>query len=89
MSSGVIGVQDLPGLAGESDQPQVAIPPAGTLRDIMHSVEKQVIARALMACGGNRGKTAQALDISRRALQYKIEEHGLGKAVLESDQPAE
>ncbi len=85
MSSGVIGVQDLPGLAGDGDQPQVAIPHAGTLRDIMHRVEKQVIARALKACGGNRGKTAQALDISRRALQYKIDEHGLGKAVTESE----
>ncbi|HWQ61780.1 MAG TPA: helix-turn-helix domain-containing protein, partial [Negativicutes bacterium] len=89
MSSGVIGAQDLPGLALDSIPPRVVIPEAGTLRDIMHQIEKQIIARTLKACGGNRGKTAQVLDISRRALQYKIDEHSLGKAVLESDQAAE
>jgi two-component system response regulator AtoC len=89
MSSGVIGSQDLPGLATDSLPPRVVIPETGTLRDIMHQVEKQVIARTLKACGGNRGKTAQVLDISRRALQYKIDEHGLGKAVLDGDQAAE
>ena len=89
MSSGVIGPNDLPGLVADSAPPQVAIPETGTLRDIMHRLEKQIIARTLRTCGGNRGKTAQSLDISRRALQYKIDEHGLGKAVLEHDQAAD
>jgi two-component system response regulator AtoC len=86
MSSGVINAQDLPGLALGSAPPRVVIPEAGTLRDILHQVEKQVIARTLQACGGSRGRTANILDISRRALQYKIDEHGLGKAVLDNDQ---
>lgn len=80
MSSGVIGLTDLPGLALASEPPQVAIPEIGTLRDILHQVERQVIIRALRANGGSRSRTAQALDISRRALLYKIDEHGLGKA---------
>jgi DNA-binding NtrC family response regulator len=89
MSSGVIGVPDLPGLSAASELPQVAIPEYGTLRDILHQVEKQVIARALRANGGSRAKTAQVLDISRRALLYKIEEHGLGKGADNQEQDAD
>ncbi len=86
MSSGVIGPQDLPGVAPGSAPSRVFLPENGTLRDILHQIEKQIIARTLQACGGNRGRTAHVLDISRRALQYKIDEHGLGKAVLDNDQ---
>ena len=85
MSSGVIGVTDLPGLTlGDEPLPMV-ISGVGTLRDILHVVEKQIIARALRAHGGSRAQTAQTLDISRRALLYKIEEHGLGKAADNSE----
>lgn len=85
MSGGVIGVSDLPGLAPGDAPTHPVIPESGTFREIMHGVERQVIARALKACGGSRVKTAQALDISRRALLYKIEEHGLGKAEAEGE----
>lgn len=81
MSSGVIGVADLPGLTIVSEPSQVSVPEIGTLRNILHQVERQVIIRALRAHGGSRSRTAQALEISRRALLYKIEEHGLGKTV--------
>lgn len=48
-----------------------------TLREMVKSVEKEAIARALHKTGGNKMQTAKLLDISRRALQYKIEEYGL------------
>ncbi|SDF86490.1 sigma-54-dependent transcriptional regulator [Sporolituus thermophilus] len=89
MSSGVIGVQDLPGLTTAAASPAIVIPETGTLREILHQVEKQVIARALKAHHGNRVKTAQALDISRRALLYKIEEYGLGREGEEEESAVE
>lgn len=37
----------------------------------------EVVAAALDACGGNRERTAEYLGISRRTLQYKIQEYQL------------
>ncbi len=48
-----------------------------TLRDRVKAVEKEAIAQALAKTGGNKLQAAKLLDISRRALQYKIEEYGL------------
>jgi two-component system response regulator AtoC len=50
----------------------------------MRQVEKQIIENALRQNHGNRVKTAKALEISRRALLYKIDEHGLGRTVWDS-----
>lgn len=79
MSSGVIDVQDLLGIIPTNEAPNIAVHEKGTLREILHQVEKDVIAKALKAHYGNRVKTALALDISRRALLYKIAEYGLEK----------
>lgn len=76
MSSGVIGVEDLPVLAQTRHLP-VEVPAAGTLKEIVRSVEKEVISRALKQNNGNKVKTAHALDISRRALLYKLSDYGL------------
>ncbi|WP_407310226.1 sigma-54-dependent transcriptional regulator [Desulfosporosinus sp. SB140] len=48
-----------------------------TLRSMVKSLEKEVIAQTLQKTGGNKLQTAKLLDISRRALHYKIEEYGL------------
>lgn len=85
MSNGIISSEDFPGLSPKSCAGKVIIPETGTLKEILHQVEKQVILRALKEHHGNRVRTAQALDISRRALLYKIEEYGLGKEGLEED----
>lgn len=50
-----------------------------TLREIVKGVEKEAIARMLEKTNGNKLKTAKLLDISRRALQYKMEEYGLAQ----------
>ncbi|APW59921.1 sigma-54-dependent transcriptional regulator [Paludisphaera borealis] len=56
-----------------------AVDPAGLLplRALLAEVERQAIRRALVACGGNRTKTAERLGISRRQLFDKIREYDL------------
>ena len=48
------------------------------LRELVNEFETKVIRAALAHNGGNRGRTAVALGISRRALLYKLQEYGLG-----------
>ncbi|HVJ48327.1 sigma-54 dependent transcriptional regulator [Desulfitobacterium sp.] len=47
------------------------------LREILAATEKAAIAEALERTGGNRAQAAQLLQISRRALIYKIQQHQL------------
>ena len=60
-----------------------AIPAAGDpieslpLRALLAEVERRAIQRALLACGGNRTRTAERLGISRRQLFDKIREYDL------------
>ncbi len=67
--------------ADESADP--AIPAAGELtetlplRALLAEVERRAIHRALVACGGNRTRTAERLGISRRQLFDKIREYDL------------
>lgn len=51
--------------------------PLPTLRQALHETERGLIAEALRRTGGNKSKTARILDISRRALQYKIDAYNL------------
>jgi two-component system, NtrC family, response regulator AtoC len=55
-----------------------------TLRDILKETESNIIRQVLGRNGGNRMKTARDLVMSRRALQYKIEEYGLAAEGHES-----
>jgi two-component system response regulator AtoC len=41
------------------------------------ALEKTLIARALERCNGNRTRAAELLDLSVRALSYKIHDYGL------------
>ncbi len=68
----------------DAEQPlDPAIPAAGDpveslpLRALLAEVERRAIQRALLACGGNRTKTAEKLGISRRQLFDKIREYDL------------
>jgi DNA-binding NtrC family response regulator len=51
--------------------------PRGALRDHVGDVERSAIVAALEACDGNQGRAAVRLGLSRRALIYKLERHGL------------
>jgi two-component system response regulator AtoC len=44
----------------------------------IREVEGRLIGEALARTGGNRTKAAELLEISYRALLYKIKDHGLG-----------
>ncbi|HEX8393286.1 MAG TPA: helix-turn-helix domain-containing protein, partial [Longimicrobium sp.] len=41
------------------------------------ALERTLIARALERCGGNRTRAADLLELSVRALSYKIRDYGL------------
>ncbi len=82
MSTGrMIFAEDLPAhLTPESPvrQGQAASSWQGkSMREIIKDTECEIIRAALRRNKGNRMKTARDLDMSRRALQYKIEEYNL------------
>ena len=43
------------------------------------ALERSLIAEALERTGGNRTRAAQLLELSHRALLYKIRDYGLGE----------
>ena len=65
--------------AGRPDRspPPATRPSDLPLRALLAEVERRAIRRALLACGGNRTRTAERLGISRRQLFDKIREYGL------------
>ena len=87
MSNGVIDLPDVSGIANPlltstpraEKSEEIVVPFAGTVREMTHCLEREIIIRTLKKHGGNRMRSAQALDISRRSLLYKLEEHGLGE----------
>lgn len=85
MSNGVIDVDHFSNLSLENDNKKINIPRVGTLKEILRQVERDVIAKTLKDHCGNRVRTAQELNISRRALLYKIEEYGLEKIHLDEN----
>ena len=54
-----------------------AMPMAPTSPASLDEAEKQAIIRALEENGNHRERTADALGISRRTLQYKLKKFGL------------
>ncbi|MCC8195127.1 MAG: sigma-54 dependent transcriptional regulator [Deltaproteobacteria bacterium] len=48
-----------------------------TMETAVESAEREALIRALNANGGHRERTAEALGISRRTLQYKLKKFGL------------
>jgi len=49
----------------------------GVVNDVKHQTESRMIREALSASGWNRRRAAMNLNISYRALLYKIQQHGL------------
>jgi two-component system response regulator AtoC len=66
-------VDPLGSAAGSADEAGADLP----LRALLAEVERRAIRRALVACGGNRTKTAQRLGISRRQLFDKLREYDI------------
>ncbi len=78
MERAVILAQDLvrPGNLPD-DLLRATVPEPGENRDVLKSVEREMIVKALRKHGGNRRLAATGLGISRRTLQYKLKEFGL------------
>ena len=77
--------EDLPPQILSAQQPQVSLaepdfssPQAATTQSL-DKAEKQAVIMALRAHNGHRQKTAEALGISRRTLQYKLRKYGLAQ----------
>ncbi len=62
------------------DTAQRALPLLGddlSIKKASRAIERELIRRSLEKTGGNRTKAAELLEISHRALLYKIKEYGL------------
>lgn len=77
-----IAVQDLPADLTPGDGEAMALEPGGDLSIKRHTaaLEALLIRRALAATEGNRSQAAGLLDISYKALVYKIRGYGLEDA---------
>jgi len=78
----VIGEEDLPD-AVRAPSPAAVAEPAGPGQDLSvkratRALEERLIREALARTGGNRTRAAALLDLSYRALLYKIREFGVG-----------
>ena len=71
VSASACAVGDIPGIL-----PEVA---PHALESAMDDAERETLLRALDSFAGHREKTADALGISRRTLQYKLKKYGLTK----------
>jgi two-component system response regulator AtoC len=78
-----ITLRELPeAIAAPRSTPEAEAAPAGgdfSMRRARRRFESDLVRRALEATGGNRTRAAKLLEISYRALLYKIKEHGLGE----------
>jgi two-component system response regulator AtoC len=76
-----IGEGDLPDRCRGADQPlpEVHLPSDSlSIKRASRALEEQLIRRALEQTGGNRTRAAELLELSYRALLYKIKEFGIG-----------
>jgi two-component system response regulator AtoC len=73
-----VTMRDLPGNVVSPPEPGGA-EAAGSfnLKRARRSAEVEAIRRALRATGGNRTHAARLLEISHRALLYKLKEYGI------------
>ncbi len=75
--SDVLGPELLPPQILGPQPEQAASPAAPAAPAALEDAEREALVRALGAHGGHREKTADALGISRRTLQYKLKRFGL------------
>jgi two-component system response regulator AtoC len=77
---GAITPEDLPDKLREPSDPVRQALGSGELsiKKTVHAIEQELIRRALARTGGNRTAAAKLLEISHRALLYKIKDYGIG-----------
>ncbi|HET9554205.1 MAG TPA: sigma-54 dependent transcriptional regulator [Anaeromyxobacteraceae bacterium] len=76
----VIGEEDLPETVRAPPRTAAPLPPAGedlSVKRAIRAVEERLIRAALARTGGNKSRAAELLDLSYRALLYKIKDYGV------------
>ncbi len=74
----VIDAEDLPEMLRAPGRPVFSLPKGPrSLKETMSAVEIEIIQSALKETGGNRTRAAELLEISHRALLYKIKNYGI------------
>ncbi len=75
----VIKEDDLPPyIMGKEEQGSLRIPDSElSIKKVVSEVEQMLIRRALAKTGGNKTQAAKILEISHRALLYKIKDYGI------------
>jgi len=74
---GVVAAQHLPDNVRGGARTTGAAATAGGMRGQVAEIERRAIEEALQAEDGNQTRAARRLGISRRALLYKLDKHGL------------
>jgi two-component system response regulator AtoC len=77
----VIREEDLPDAVRAPSPPAAGRPAPGddlSVKRATQALEERLIREALSRTGGNRTRAAELLDLSYRALLYKIKDYGLG-----------
>jgi two-component system, NtrC family, response regulator AtoC len=80
LSGGTLEESHLPAHVRKAE-PQFAVPVDGddlSVKRRLPALERELIARALEQTGGNRTRAAEILELSTRALSYKVQEYNLG-----------
>ncbi len=76
--SDVLGDEDLPDKLREPDPAQAALATGElSIKKTSRYIEETLIKKALEKTGGNRTQAAKLLEISHRALLYKIKDYGI------------
>jgi two-component system response regulator AtoC len=73
-----LDVEQLPTLATPASRPDGASPLDLSVKRRTEELERALIKEALERTRGNRTRAAKLLDLSHRALLYKIRDYGLG-----------
>ncbi len=74
----VIREEDLPHTVRDNAAPAPAGPDSLSIKRASRELEERLIRAALERTGGNRSRAAELLELSYRALLYKIKEYGIG-----------
>jgi two-component system response regulator AtoC len=74
-----LGVEQLPGLTTRAVTAAAASPLDLSVKRRTEELERALITEALERTRGNRTRAAKLLDLSHRALLYKIREYGIGE----------
>lgn len=81
-----ITLEDLPSHLRATPAVEDVIPlPAGGLN--LEAIEKELILKALKKFDWNQTQAARYLDISRKALAYRMEKHGIPRGAAEPGEP--